>query len=198
VNSALDQILFQKELETDGDLEGIAYIGDSEVAIISEVGTVYYLKEEDNEWRETGRISIFNKSGKHKLSSLAYDQENKRLYSAEKEGEKIIYQISRGGKLLNSFKFNVGDIAAKREFNINKDYTIAGMAYANKHLYIFSEAYSTIFKYNPETKQLATVYGVKGIHESAGITLKNGVAYLVGDFENYLPAPHFYKVNIPD
>jgi len=42
------------------------------------------------------------------------------------------------------------------------------------------------------------VYGVKGIHESSGITLKNGVAYLIGDFENYLPAPNFYKVIIPE
>ena len=198
VNSALDQILYQKELETDGDLEGIVYIGDNEVAIISEVGTVYYLKENDNEWKETRRVSIFNGNGKHKLSSLAYDPVNERLYSAEKEGKKIIYQISRSGKILNSFDFNVGDIAAKREFDINRDYTIAGMAYANQHLYIFSEAYSTIFKYNPETKQLAAVYGVKDIHESAGITLKEGVAYLVGDFEDYLPAPSVYKVDIPD
>ena len=198
VNTTLDKILYNKDFDTDGDLEGIAYIGNNEVAIISEVGTVYYLKENDNEWKETRKVSIFNGNGKHKLSSLAYDPVNKRLYSAEKEGEKIIYQISRSGKLLNSFEFNVGDIAAKREFNINKDYTIAGMAYANQHLYIFSEAYSTIFKYNPETKQLATVYGVKDIHESAGITLKEGVAYLVGDFENYLPAPSFYKVDIPN
>lgn len=99
---------------------------------------------------------------------------------------------------MNSFEFSVGDIAVKRKFNMNKDYTIAGMTYGNQHLYIFSEAYSTIFTYNPETKQLATVYGVKDIHESAGITLKEGVAYLVGDFEDYLPAPNFYKVNIHD
>jgi hypothetical protein len=34
-------------IETDGDLEGIAYIGNNEVAMISEVGTVYYLKEKN-------------------------------------------------------------------------------------------------------------------------------------------------------
>ncbi len=198
VNSSLDKIVYKMDLNTDGDLEGIAYIGDSEVAIISEVGTVYYLKENDNEWKETHKVSIFNGDGKHKLSSLAYDPVNERLYSAEKEGKKIIYQISRNGNLMNSFEFNVGNVEAKREFDINKDYTIAGMAYGNQHLYIFSEAYSTIFKYSPETKRLAAVYGIKDIHESAGITLKDGVAYLVGDFEDYLPAPNFYIVNIPD
>ena len=59
VNTTLDQILYKKDLDTDGDLEGIAYIGDNEVAIISEVGTLYYLKENDNEWKETHRVSIF-------------------------------------------------------------------------------------------------------------------------------------------
>jgi len=198
VDNSLDKILYKMDLDTDGDLEGISYIGHGEVAIISEVGTVYYLKENDNEWKVTNRISIFDGDGKHKLSSLAYDPLNKQLYTAEKEGKKIIYQISRNGNLINSFEFNVGDAVANREFDISKDYTIAGMTYGNRHLYIFSEAYSTIFKYNQETKHLVKVYGVKGIHESSGITLKNGVAYLVGDFEDYLPAPNFYKVNIPE
>ena len=94
---------------------------------------------------------LFNGNGKHKLGSLAYDPVNERLYSAGKEGKKIIYKINRDGKLLRSIEFSVGDISAKREFDIAKDYTIAGMAFGNQHLYIFSEAYSTIFKFNPET-----------------------------------------------
>jgi hypothetical protein len=198
VNADLNQITYKKEFETDGDWEGIAYIGKNEVAIISEVGTIYYLKENGNEWIEASKVSIFNSNGKHKLSSLAYDPENEYLYSAEKEGKKIIYQISRSGEMINSFEFSVGNIAANREFNIDKDYTIAGIAHGNQHLYIFSEAYSTIFKYNPETKQVIRVFGVNKMHESAGITLKKGVAYLVGDFESYLPTPNFYKVEIPD
>lgn len=197
-NDSLDKIIYKKDLVTDGDLEGVAYIGEAEVAIISEVGTLYFLKEIGDEWEVTNKVSIFNGNGKHKLSSLAYDPVNKRLYSAEKKGRKIIYQISRDGNLLNSFEFDVGDVVTKREFSMNKDYTIAGMAFDNQHLFIFSEAYSTIFKYNPEDKQLTAVFGIKNIHESAGITLKNGIVYLVGDFEDYLPAPNFYKVKLPE
>ena len=92
-NAALNQILYTKDLPTDGDLEGITYIGNNQVAMISEVGTIYYLKENDKEWTETSRVSIFNENGNHKLSSLSYDSVNERLYSAEKEGKKIIYQI---------------------------------------------------------------------------------------------------------
>lgn len=197
-NDSLDKIIYKKDLVTDGDLEGVAYIGEAEVAIISEVGTLYFLKEIGDEWEVTNKVSIFNGNGKHKLSSLAYDPVNKRLYSAEKKGRKIIYQISRDGNLLNSFEFDVGGVVTKREFSMNKDYTIAGMAFDNQHLFIFSEAYSTIFKYNPEDKQLTAVFGIKNIHESAGITLKNGIVYLVGDFEDYLPAPNFYKVKLPE
>ena len=200
VNAALNQIEYKKELKVDGDLEGIAYIGNAEVAIISELGTIYYLKEREDEWEETHKVSVFDGDEKHKLGSLAYDASNKLLYSAEKEGEKIIYQISRRGELLERFAFDIGTIEAKREFDIDKDYTIAGMAYSNQnqHLYLFSEAYSTIFKYHPETKQLSAVFGVNNIHESAGITLKRGEAYLVGDFESYLPSPNIYRVSLPD
>jgi len=197
-NASLDQIIYKMDLETDGDLEGIAYIGTNEVAIISEVGTIYYLKENDNKWKENRRISIFNGNGKHKLGSLAYDPIKEQLYSAEKEGKKIVYKIDRNGKLLSSFELSAANISAKREFNMEKDYTIAGMAFANQHLYIFSESYSTIFKFNPETKKISAVYGIKDIHESSGITLKKEIAYLVGDFESYLPPPNIYKVKIPD
>ena len=55
-NTALNQMLYKMDLETDGDLEGIAYIGNNEVAIISEVGTVYYLKENNNGWKEIQRV----------------------------------------------------------------------------------------------------------------------------------------------
>jgi len=178
--------------------EGISYIGNNEIAMISEVGTIVYLEEKNSEWEEKRRVSILNKNDRHKLGSLAYDPVNELLYSAEKEGKKVIYQISRDGKLQNSFELSVEGIDTNRKFDISKDYTIAGMTFGNNHLYIFSEAYSTIFKFNPESKRVAAVYGVNDIHESAGITLKEGVAYLVGDFESYLPAPSFYKVDIPD
>ena len=198
MNNTLDQILYSKDLETDGDLEGIAYIGNNEIAMISEVGTIVYLEEKNSEWKEKRRVSILNKNDRHKLGSLAYDPVNELLYSAEKEGQKVIYQISRDGKLQNSFELSVEGIDTNRKFDISKDYTIAGMTFGNKHLYIFSEAYSTIFKFNPESKRVVAVFGINDIHESAGITLKEGVAYLVGDFESYLPAPSFYKVDIPD
>lgn len=199
INSTLDKILVTKELNTDGDLEGIAYIGDGEVAVISEAGTIYYLKEneDNNEWENTHSVSIFNGDGNHKLGSLAYDPLNELLYSAEKEGQKIVYKFTREGLLIDSTEFNVDGIEEKREFDLDSDYTIAGMSFANRHLYIFSEAYSTLFKYDPEAQRTVAAYGIEDIHESAGITLKDGAAYLVGDFEDYLPDPNFYKVNIP-
>ncbi|MDG1025965.1 MAG: SdiA-regulated domain-containing protein [Gammaproteobacteria bacterium] len=198
INNTLDKILITKELNTDGDLEGIAYIGDSEVAVISEAGTIYYLKEnkDDNEWENTHSVSVFNGDGNHKLGSLAYDPINKLLYSAEKEGQKIVYTFTREGLLIDSIEFNVDGMEQKREFDLDNDYTIAGMSFANQHLYIFSEAYSTLFKFDPATQHTVAAYGIEDVHESAGITMKDGAAYLVGDFEDYLPAPNFYKVTI--
>ncbi len=198
INSTLDKKIYQKDFETDGDLEGIAYIGNGEVAAMSETGTLYYLKEIDGEWQETKQVSIFTDSSvPHKLGSLAYDVVNKQLYSAEKEGKKVIYLISRDGELLDTFDLNVDNFGSTREFSIDSDYTISGMAFDEQHLYIFSEAYSTIFVYDPATATSTAVYGIHDIHESAGMTIKNGIVYLVGDAEAYLPPPSFYKVKIP-
>ncbi|MDG2339153.1 MAG: hypothetical protein P8N94_14390, partial [Gammaproteobacteria bacterium] len=157
-----------------------------------------YLKEnkDDNEWENTHSVSVFNGDGNHKLGSLAYDPINKLLYSAEKEGQKIVYTFTREGLLIDSIEFNVDGMEQKREFDLDNDYTIAGMSFANQHLYIFSEAYSTLFKFDPATQHTVAAYGIEDVHESAGITMKDGAAYLVGDFEDYLPAPNFYKVTI--
>jgi hypothetical protein len=199
VNAALDRILYQQDFLVDGDLEGIAYIGDSEVAIMSETGTLYFLREEGSTWVGSGDISIFVGQGRHKLSSLAYDADNDVLYSAEKEGAKIIYKISRTGTLLESFELSVSaTVSASRPFDLATDYTIAGMTYEDGYLYILSEAYSTIFQYSLEQREAIRVFGVTGIHESAGITLRQGVAYLAGDEESYLPPPQFYVVELPE
>ncbi|MCP4538717.1 MAG: hypothetical protein GY832_16405 [Chloroflexi bacterium] len=246
VNAALDQILYQKDLEPDGDLEGIAYLGNNTVVMVSEIGTLYYLRDNGNEWIVTQSVAIFDGKGeksqrkhlgllsaqpgvfhkenpverwceqgiesfippvnqgsfpgfsrKHKLGSLAYDRDNEILYTAEKEGTKTIYQISRTGELIDSFELTAKNFTAEREFDMATDYTISGMSYSDQHLYILSEAYSTVFVFSLESDQIVRVYGVTGIHESAGITLKEDVACLVGDFESYLPPAQFYLVDMP-
>ncbi len=200
VDSTLTKLLYTKSIEPDGDLEGIAYIGNNEVAIMSELGTIYYLRESNGAWKETGTAFIFdaNDSSPHKLGSFAYDSVNKHLYTAEKEGKKIIYQIARDGTLLDSFELTSKSIGlpSNRNYSMAKDYTIAGMTFENNNLYIWSEAYSTLFKFDIKTRKVNQVYGMDGVHESAGVTIKNGVVYLVGDVESYLPPPQFYKASL--
>ena len=187
------------DLKTNGDLEGITYIGNNEIGIISEIGTLYFLKEKNKQWELTKTISLPKGDAKYKLASLAYDSKNQYLYTAQKEGEKTIFKMDRDGNLLDSFNLEVKDNLENTNANasIDDDYTISGMTFNNDHLYIFSEAYSTIFKFNPKTKHVDNIYGIENIHESAGITIKKGSIYLVGDFESYLPTPSFYQVDLP-
>jgi len=194
LNNNLDQIEFALKLETDGDLEGITYIGDNTVVAVSETGTLIYLQANiDITLVEQKRVAIFNDSQAHKLGSLAYDAQNQHLYTAEKEGSKTIYKLDRDGTLLDSFALQVGDtIASNRAYSIETDYTIAGMTYADGTLCIHSEAYSTIFKLDVATQQLTEVLGVDKLPEVAGITVKGNQFYFVGDFENYLPTPQIH------
>ena len=196
-NKSFEKILYKMDLKTDGDLEGISYIGNNEIAIMSEVGTLYFLKEKNKQWELLKTISLPKGDTQYKLASLAYDSKNKYLYTAQKEGAKIIYKMNRDGNLLDSFTLEVQDNISLEKTSMDTDYTISGMTYNKNHLYIFSEAYSTIFKFNPNTKHVDNIYGISNIHESSGITIKKGSMYLVGDFESYLPKPSFYEVALP-
>jgi uncharacterized protein YjiK len=199
LNTNLNKIETTIKLIPDGDLEGITYIGENTIAVASELGTLLYLHDEGgNKFVEQKRVSIFSDGQDHKLGSLAYDTSNQHLYTAEKEGKKTIYKLNREGTLLDSFEPQLADhIISKRAYSLDTDYTIAGMTYADGYLYIFSEAYSTIFKFRITTQKVEEVIGVDQLPEAAGITVKDNQFYFVGDFEDYLPAPQIHIASKP-
>ncbi|MGB1251466.1 MAG: hypothetical protein ACPG8W_12675 [Candidatus Promineifilaceae bacterium] len=194
LNSDLDTVEATTLLTTDGDLEGIAYIGNSTAVAISEIGTLIYLQYDGaGGLVEQRRVTALDDTATHKLGSLAADPVGEHLYSAEKEGTKTIYQFDYAGNLLNSFELTIPDsFASSRAYSLDTDYTIAGMTYADGFLYIFSEAYSTIFKFDLASQQVTEVIGVESLPEVAGITAKGGELVFVGDFESYLPTPVFH------
>lgn len=196
LNSQLDTIEFQLSLKTDGDLEGVTHIGEGVAVAVSEPGTLIYLKNEgEHHFAEQKRVAIFDDSD-HKLASLAYDSERHHLYTAEKEGPKFIHKMDREGKLLESFPLELADhLHSKRDFSLDDDYTIAGMTYAEGHLYMFSEAYSTIFKFSVETQKIESIIGINQLPEVSGITVKQKQLYFVGDYESYLPTPQIHVLS---
>jgi uncharacterized protein YjiK len=196
LNHQLDTIEFEIEMQADGDLEGVAAMDGNTAVVVSEPGTLIYLVDEgDDQFIVEKSVSIFNDGKSHKLGSLAYDNDQQHLYTAEKEGEKTIYKLDADGNLLESFELEPADhIPASRAYSLASDYTIAGMTYADGYLYIFSEAYSTIFKFNIETRKIEEVFGVDQLPESSGITLKQNDFYIIGDLENYLPKPSIHII----
>lgn len=196
LNSALTEIIAEIKLPVDGDLEGMAYLGGNTAVTVSEVGTLIYLHvDDDHGVIEQKRTAIFADGQAHKLGSLAYDSDNQHLYTAEKVGSKTIYQLDREGNLLSSFTLQLPNDTAN---SVENAYTIAGMSYTDGYLYLFSEAYATIFKLNVHTQEVEQIWGVDQLPEAAGITIKDNQFYIVGDQENYLPVPQIHIVNMPD
>lgn len=199
LDTGFGAILADITVQADGDLEGVVATSADRIVAASEAGTLYVIEGSaaDN-WSVTAEIRALDGSD-HKLGSLAYDTDHNHYYSAEKEGPKIIYQFDENGRLLDSFELALPraiSADAKREFSLNDDFTIAGMHYHEGHLYLFSEAYSTIFKLDVSTRVVVSVLAISGLPESAGITIRDDKLYLLGDLESYLPPPQVHVVGL--
>lgn len=196
LNADLNEVLFESTFQDGVEKEGITYLGDDQAVILAENGTVVFMEDKgDNNWVEGTRTS-FTPSGP--LGSAAYDPLNQHIYTANKKGEKLIYKLDRQGNLIESFPLHLSEqITANRAYHLTTDYTVAGMTYRDGHLYLFSEAYSTIFKLDVASKEVKEVFGVQNMLESAGITAKDhNTFYLIGDAEYYLPRPPIYQVKL--
>jgi uncharacterized protein YjiK len=195
----LSEVRFKSTLQDRLEKEGITYIGDNQAVLLSEDGTVLFMQEsEEHKWVESRRqAKHFAPSGP--LGSAAYDRVNQHIYTANKRGEKVIYQLDREGKLIDSFPLRLSDqLTAQQAYDLTTDYTVAGMTYSDGYLYLLSEAYSTIFKLNVETREVDELFGVNEMLESAGITAKDQhTFYVIGDAEAYLPKPPIYQVRLP-
>lgn len=195
LDSTFTSILRSHYVQSDSDLEGITTMGSGRIATLSELGKLTFLQDDGADGlTEIAHFKVFDEGG-HKLGSLAYDHTNHHFYTAEKEGGKTIYKIDEQGKLLESFELRMPKTfaeAADECFNFDDDYTIAGMQYIDEKLYIFSEAYSTVFVMEISTQQITDVIGFPHLPESSGMTIRNGKIYFIGDQEDYLPAPKLH------
>ncbi|MEM7034679.1 MAG: hypothetical protein AAF629_34385, partial [Chloroflexota bacterium] len=182
LNQHLDKIEFAMSIQADGDLEGVTVLDAHTAIVISELGTLIYLVDEgDNDFSVNKSVLIFEDGLSHKLGSLAYDYDRQHIYTAEKEDEKVLYKLDQDGNLLESITLQLSDqVFPNNDASLDTDYTIAGMTYSAGFLYLFSEAYSTIFKFNVETQRIEDVFGVDQLPEVAGITLKGNDFYLIG------------------
>ena len=181
--------LYSAKIESDSDLEGIAYIGKNRSYSISEKGNIYVLKRNElGEWELASTLKGTNGVSK-KVASLAFDKDNEVLYTAEKEQEKKLYKMDLDGNILEIIKLKLEGNSA----DIDKDFTISGMAYADKRLLILSEAYSTIFIYDTEVDEIIDSVGLDNTREVSGIALSDKSAITIGDQEDYIPEPVISK-----
>lgn len=174
------------DIPSDSDLEGLAYVGDDLAIAISEKGTIYRLQREDAGWSLLD--SKKGLAGKvTKVASLAANLDDGKLYSAEKEGSKNLYVMDMQGQLERTIKLSIDN--PKGDYSLDDDYTISGLAFQGNDLYILSEAYSTIFKFDIRSEKIVAAYGLKNTHEVGGLTIRGGSFVTAGDVESYLPDP---------
>jgi uncharacterized protein YjiK len=188
VDESMKKVVQTAPVPSDSDIEGVAYVGSGVINAISESGMLYVVAKSQGDWalKETKQgLSGIAK----KVSSLAFDTDNRHLYTAEKEGEKILYKLDLEGKIMDSVILTLPE--GSQNASLHRDFTISGLAYDDGKVLIISEAYSTIFVYSLADNKIVHSIGLNKTHEVSGITINANKIITLGDFEDYLPEPVF-------
>lgn len=184
--------------KTDGDLEGVTVIDENRIAAISELGTIYLLRRNQN-----GLVLEDTKPGLtskvRAVSSLAYDPSNSLFYTAEKIGTKQIYTFDHNGNLLHSFELTFSGSGLEADnVSLANDFNIAGLQFHDGYLYAFSEVFSSVFKIDLSNEQITQAFGIEQLPECAGLAIRGDDLYLLGDFESEaLPDPKIHVLPLP-
>lgn len=176
-----------------GDTEGITYLGDGKAAVIGENGVVILITRDGKGWKETDRFPIPGFKNETQLGSATYDPMTATIYTAQKKKGKILYKINLKRRTAMTIPMSLGPTVKERLDRKWQELTVAGLQFYKERLYAISEAYSSLLVFNPDGI-LEEVIGLKGINESSGITVRDGVLILIGDAEGYLPDPPIYLI----
>lgn len=193
-STVLSSITLANNPHSIGDTEGVTYLGNGKAAAVGENGVIVLLERNGAVWEETERFPITGFKNGTQLGSAAYDPATDTIYSAQKKGDKILYKIDLNSRTAAAAPMRLGSAIKERSDRSWQEFTIAGMHFHNGRLYAISEAFSSLLVVSADGI-VEDVIGLRGINESSGITLRNGVLTLIGDAESYMPDPPIYFID---
>lgn len=179
-----------------GDTEGVAYLGNGEAVAIAENGVVVVLARHNDGWAEEIRFPIVGFEVGSLLGSATYDPTERILYTAQKTGGKRLYRIDLSEQTSTVVEMRLASHLSEKSERSWSEFTVAGLQFADGHLYGISEAFSSLLTIST-AGTVEAIHGLKNINESSGITIRDGVLTLIGDAEGYLPDPPVYLFNKP-
>lgn len=196
LNDSLENIIFRSVIEFSAEVEGVVFLDDSQLVLISEQGDLLFFDRAGQKWvlGQTRFRGWDKASWSHVFGSAAYDAEARQLITGVKVGVNELYRLSLDGSLSETISA-VPDsqllISAPSELG---RYTIVGLVASESALYLLSEQFSTVLRL--QNGAIDRAWGLQGVGELSGITIKDGFFYVLGDFEEGQPKPPVYVFSL--
>ena len=196
LNHSLDEISFRTDIEFEAEVEGVVFLDDSRLALISEQGDLLFFDRTGQEWvpGQTQLRAWDKASWSHVFGSAAYDGQARELITGVKVGVNELYRLGLDGSLSKTISAVPDSQLLISAPSALGRYTIVGLVASGSALYLLSEQYSTVLRLQAGTIDRA--WGLQGVGELSGITIKDGLFYVLGDFEENQPKPPVYVFSL--
>jgi hypothetical protein len=196
LDESFQNILFRTLIDFPAEVEGVVFLDDSRLALISEQGDLLFFDRSDQQWvLGQTRFRDWDKtSWSHVFGSAAYDTQARQLITGVKVGSNELYRLSLDGSLSETIS-PVPDSQLRVSAPSELDrYTIVGLVASGGALYLLSEQYSTVLRL--QAGVITGAWGLQSVGELSGITIKDGFFYVLGDFEEDQPKPPIYVFSL--
>jgi len=196
LNDSLENIIFSTVVEFSAEVEGVVFLDDSQLALISEQGDLLFFDRSGQEWiLAQTRFRDWDKaSWSHVFGSAAYDLQARQLITGVKVGVNELYRLSLDGLLSETISPVPDSQLRISDSSELGRYTLVGLVASGSALYLLSEQYSTVLRLRDG--RIDGAWGLVGVGELSGITIKDGLFYVLGDFEEGQPKPPVYVFSL--
>ncbi len=196
LDDSLSNIEFDTVIEHSSEVEGVAFLDGARLAAMSEQGDILFFDRSGQEWA-LGQIELrrWDKTNwSHVFGSAAFEAQTQQLITGVKVGINELYHVDLDGSLAETVTLAPADqlvVSAPAELS---RYTIVGLTTSGGALYLLSEQYNTVLRLLDG--KIDHAWGLQGVGEVSGLTVKDGLFYVLGDFEEGQPKPPVYVFSL--
>lgn len=196
LNDSLSNIESDAVISHSSEVEGVAFLNEARLAAVSEQGDILFFDRSGQQWTlEQIELRRWDKNNwSHVFGSAAYEAQTQQLITGVKVGINELYHVDLDGSLAETVRLAPADQLVVTAADELSRYTIVGLTASEGALYLLSEQYNTVLRLLDG--KIDHAWGLQGVGEVSGLTVKDGLFYVLGDFEEGQQRPPVYVFSL--